>query len=218
MSAKRHWLVLASLLITLLPRPAAAQLLTLDTANLLQNIIQAVQTVLMVGNQVLELTGLEELALGGDLAEDFSGLAEILAEADGLGQDVANIQRQLHLLFDLDTVPRSSLELQERMGLIRRYVYKTYVDALRAQSLLQSTISALQHMTRLTEAILDYLGNNQGNQSLSQWDAKLTVELIKLKTQTAAFHKAQAFDRLAEPLMVESLQQINIEIMVDYPR
>lgn len=47
---------------------------------------------------------------------------------------------------------------------------------------------------------------------------KLSAELIKLKTQTAAFHKAQTFDRLTEPLMVESLQQINMEIMVDYPR
>jgi hypothetical protein len=131
--------------------------------------------------------------------------------------DLTMIQFQLKALFDLDTAPRSSRELRLRLAEIRRFTWTVYVDAIRAQTLMQSTVSALRHMVRLIEAIADFAGNNQGNQTLAQLDAKLTVELIKLKTQTAAFHRAQAFDRLAEPFMIESIERINEELMRDYP-
>jgi conjugal transfer/entry exclusion protein len=183
-----------------------------DNANFIQNVITAVQTVFIVANQ---LDGIE---MGDDLSTELDQLAAIKEEAGGLLADLANIQLQITALFELDTAPRSASALQKRMAEIRRLVFKAYVDAIRTQSLMQSTVSALRHAVRLVEAIGDLLGNNQGNQTLIQLETRLTVELTKLKTQTAAFHTAQGFDRLEEPLVVESLELITIEIMADHPR
>ncbi len=198
--------------------PALAQLPVTDVGNLLQNTIQAAQAVLMVANQVLELTGLDEIVLGDDLGADLGQLQELGQDAQGLEADLANIQLQLTLLFDLQTAPNSSTALQARLAAIRQLTWKAYVDALRTESLLQSSVSALRHMVRLIEGLGAFLGNQQGNQTLAQMDAKLTVELIKLRTQTAAFHRAQALDRLEEPLAVESLINIHKAIMEDYPQ
>src|SRR6266545_219859 len=189
-----------------------------DNANFIQNVITAVQTVFIVANQRLELAGLDGIEMGDDLSTELDQLAAIKEEAGGLLADLANIQLQITALFELDTAPRSASALQKRMAEIRRLVFKAYVDAIRTQSLMQSTVSALRHAVRLVEAIGDLLGNNQGNQTLIQLETRLTVELTKLKTQTAAFHKAQGFDRLEEPLVVESLELITIEIMADHPR
>jgi len=197
--------------------PALAQLPVTDVGNLLQNTIQAAQAVLMVANQVLELTGLDEIVLGDDLGADLGQLQELGQDAQGLEADLANIQLQITLLFDLQTAPNSSTALQARLAAIRQLTWKAYVDALRTESLLQSSVSALRHMVRIIEGLGAFLGNQQGNQTLAQMDAKLTVELIKLRTQTAAFHRAQALDRLEEPLAVESLSNIHKAIMEDYP-
>jgi conjugal transfer/entry exclusion protein len=188
-----------------------------DNANFIQNVITAIQTVFIVANQLLELTGLGEIVMGDDLSEEMEQLAAIQEEAGGLLADLQNIQLQITLLFELHTAPRSASALQKRMVEIRRLVFKVYVDALRVQSLMQSTVSALRHAVRLVQAIGDLLGNEQSNQTLVQLETRLTVELTKLKTQTAAFHKAQSFDRLQEPLILESLQLINIDIMEDHP-
>jgi hypothetical protein len=188
-----------------------------DNANFIQNVITAIQTVFIVANQLLELTGLGEIVMGDDLSEEMEQLAAIQEEAGGLLADLQNIQLQITLLFELHTAPRSASALQKRMAEIRRLVFKVYVDALRTQSLMQSTVSALRHAVRLVQAIGDLLGNEQSNQTLVQLETRLTVELTKLKTQTAAFHKAQSFDRLQEPLILESLQLINIDIMEDHP-
>ncbi len=197
--------------------PALAQLPVTDVGNLLQNTIQAAQAVIMVANQVLELTGLEEIVLGDDLGADLGQLQELGQDAQGLQADLANIQLQITLLFDLQTAPNGSAALRDRLAAIRQLTWQAYVDALRTESLLQSSVSALRHMVRLIEGLGAFLGNQQGNQTLAQMESKLTVELIKLRTQTAAFHRAQALDRLEEPLAVESLSNIHKAIMEDYP-
>ena len=104
------------------------------------------------------------------------------------------------------------------MAAIRQLTWQVNVDALRTESLLQSSVSALRHIVRLIEGIGGLLGNEQANQTLAQMEAKLTVELIKLRTQTAAAHRAQAFDRLRQPLIEQSLSNINDAIMEDYPQ
>jgi len=189
-----------------------------DLANFGQNTIQALQAVAMVANQVLELTGLDEIVLGDDIGTDLEDLAALREDAQGLQTDLANIQLQITLLFDLTTAPKGSAGLRDRVAAIRQLTWQVYVDALRTESLLQSSVSALRHIVRLIEGIGGLLGNEQANQTLAQMEAKLTVELIKLRTQTAAAHRAQAFDRLRQPLIEQSLSNINDAIMEDYPQ
>src|SRR6266568_6353126 len=157
-----------------------------DLANFGQNTIQALQAVAMVANQVLELTGLDEIVLGDDIGTDLEQLAALREDAQGLQTDLANIQLQITLLFDLSAAPRGSSALRDQMAAIRQLTWQAYVDALRTESLLQSSTDALRRIVRLIEGIGGLLGNEQANQTLAQMEAKLTVELIKLRTQTAA--------------------------------
>lgn len=197
---------------------AQAQLAVYDGANDLSNIINAAQTVVMVTNQVFELTGLEEFILNNDLTTDLSALAEIGTAASGLLTDLASIQRAVAVLFDLDTAPGTSLGLQERLVEIRRLTWMAYRDALAVQTLLQSSVSALRNLTRLLQGFETFVGNNQGNQTLAQLNAKLTIELVKLREHTASFHRAQIIEHLTEPLIAESMARIREGAMADWPR
>ena len=215
---RRPWVLSVSLVLALgWCAPAQAQLAVIDAANFTQNLIQAGQAIIMVANQVLELTGLDDIVLGDDLGADLGQLQELGQDAQGLQADLANIQLHIALLFDLQTAPNSSAALREQLAAIRQLTWQAYVDALRTESLLQSSVSALRHMVRLIEGLGAFLGNQQANQTLAQMESKLTVELIKLRTQTAAFHRAQALDRLERPLIEQSLRNINDAIMEDYP-
>ena len=194
-----------------------AQIPVTDVGNLLQNTIQAVQAVAMVANQVLELTGLDEFILGDDISADVESLASLREDALGLQTDVANIQLQITLLFDLTTAPKGSAGLRDQLAAIRQLTWQAYVDALRTESILQSSVDALRRIVRLIEGIGDLLGNQQANQTLIQMETKLTLELIKMRTQNETFHRAKAFDALARPLVEQSLSNINDAIMEDYP-
>ena len=214
---KRGVLIGVLLVLVSMTQAQAQGLPVFDASNLLQNTVQALQAVLMVANQVLELTGLDDIVLGDDLGADLGQLQELGQDAQGLQADLANIQLHIALLFDLQTAPNSSAALREQLAAIRQLTWQAYVDALRTESLLQSSVSALRHMVRLIEGLGAFLGNQQANQTLAQMESKLTVELIKLRTQTAAFHRAQALDRLERPLIEQSLRNIHDAIMEDYP-
>lgn len=75
----------------------------IDISNLLQNTVQAVQSVLMVANMVLELTPLGEIVLSDTFASDLNDLSTIVKEAQGLSYDLSSLQAQVTTLFDLST-------------------------------------------------------------------------------------------------------------------
>jgi hypothetical protein len=197
---------------------ADAQLAVIDLANLAQTTITAIEEVLSVANQVLELTPLEGIEISGDFASDLGELAAMATEARLLSTDLGTLQGQLTALFGLSGAPRSTRELRLRVTAIRAVVADAYTYAVRAQTLVQATLHTLQHLTNLVNAIAAYVGNQSANQSLAQYDAALNATLAKLQVQTAAFAKAQAADRLEEALVMESLENISIEIMADWPR
>jgi conjugal transfer/entry exclusion protein len=211
-------LVLLILLLVLCSRPAHAQTLVLDVANLAQTTITAIEEVLSVANQLLELTPLGGIEISGDYASDMADLTAIASEARALSNDLGSLQAQLTSLFGLSGAPSSTRELRQRVAQIRAVVADAYIYAVRAQTLTRTTISAVQHLTRLVSAIADFVGNQSANQSLSQYEASLNATLAKLQVQTAAFAKAQAAERLEDALVMESLENISTEIMRDWPR
>jgi hypothetical protein len=197
---------------------AFAQIPVVDATNLVQNTIQAVQTVLMVANQILELTGLDGFTMSDDIRAEYGALEEVIVAARGLSADIQTIQLQVTLLFDLQTAPNNTRDLTVRLAEIRRLTMQIYLDAIRTQSLLRSTLSALRNAVRLMEALGDLVGNMQGNQTLAQWDARLSVELLKLKTSTEAYQRAHIIHQMEGPYMTESLYRIQEAVDVDYPR
>jgi conjugal transfer/entry exclusion protein len=189
-----------------------------DAANLVQNLITAVQTVFIVANQVLELTGLDEIVLGEEFSSDMDELAGIVREAQGLSYDLSSLNAQVTALFSLDSAPHSTQELAERLGQIRQVVFESRVYALRTQTLLQTTLRTVQRLTRLVAMIGDFVGNMQGNQSLAQLNSTVTEQLAKLQVQSAAFERAETVDKLTEPLLQKSLENITEQVSADYPR
>jgi len=188
-----------------------------DVGNLLQNTIQAGQAVLMVANQILELTGLEEIVLGDDFSSDLDDLRTIAEETRGLSYDVSSLQSQVTLLFSLDTAPNNASELRQRLAAIRRVVFDSYLYAMRTQTLLRTTLSAIRHLQRLAAAVGDLVGNMTANQTLVQLESTTNATLVRLQVQTAAYERAQSVERLTEPLIMESINKINTELMSDYP-
>ena len=121
-------------IVLLLAQPLQAQILgtgvlsvTEIGANLYQNTITAINAVLTavataqtVANQILDLTPLDEIITLQGILEDLALLADIVAQAEGLSYDIASLRAQIDALFNLDTAPASTSELQLRLAEIRR--------------------------------------------------------------------------------------------------
>src|SRR5712692_1426368 len=215
---RRQWVLAVSFVLALgWCAPAQAQLAVIDAANFTQNLIQAGQAIIMVANQVLELTGLDTIALGDDYQGDLDALGAIVTEARGLSYDLGSLQAQITTLFSLESAPRGTTELRQRLAEIRRVVFESYSYAMRTQTLMQTTLSTVRHLTRLISAVGDLLGNMQSNQTLIQYDAKLTQMLSQLQVQTAAYERAQSVERMERLLVEQSMHNINEAIMEDYP-
>jgi hypothetical protein len=195
-----------------------AQLPVTDVGNLAQNTIQAVQTVFMVANQILELTPFGGLVFDVATQDTLDTLADIVTEARGLSFDLTSLQAQITILFHLDSAPRSASDLQIRLAEIRRVVWDSYVYALRTQTLLTTTLFTVRRLRNLIELIGDLLGNMQGNHTLAQLEAKLVEALGKMDTHTTAYERAQSVERLTETLTIESVHRINVETMLDWPQ
>jgi conjugal transfer/entry exclusion protein len=201
-----------------LPQQARAQSLVLDVANLAQNVIQAVQTVLIVANQVLELTGLDEIVLTDGYEADLEALTDIITTARGLSYDLGTLQGQIQTLYALESAPTNTRELALRLTQIRQVVFETRVQSLRTQTLLMTTLSTVRHLMSLVNQISEFLGNMQGNQTMAQFEGTLSKQLAMLEAQTTTFQRAETVDKLTEPLLQKSLENITEQVNVDYPR
>jgi conjugal transfer/entry exclusion protein len=208
------------LLVLLTPALAPAQvgpLPVIDVANLAQNIAQWIETVAIVANQVLELTPVDEIILSGEFTETLETMTEIIAESIGLAYDLQSLNAQITVLFHLDTAPDNMTDLKQRLAEIRRVAYDCHVYAMRAQTLLRTTLSAIGHLTRLVDAIGSFIGNMQGNQTVAQLHSSLVEIQAKLQIQTAAFQRSQSVEHITEVMTLESLHRIQEQIMADHP-
>jgi hypothetical protein len=107
--------------------------------------------------------------------------------------------------------------LKERLAEIRQVAYQCHVYALRTQTLVRTTLSAVQHLTRLVDAIGSFLGNMQGNQTVAQLNGTLTEIMAKLQIQTAAYDRSKSVEHITDVMILESLHRINDNIMADHP-
>jgi conjugal transfer/entry exclusion protein len=201
--------------------PAHAQVVAplpvIDVANLAQNIAQWVQLVLQVANQVLELTPVDEIILSGEFTSTLDELSVIITEAIGLSYDIGSLNAQISVLFDLDTAPDNMTLLKERLAEIKRVAWDCHVYALRTQTLVRTTLSALQHLLRLAEAIGSVIGNMQANQTMTQVQSTMTELLAKIQVQMATYDRSRSVEHITQEMTLESLRRIHLEIMADHP-
>jgi hypothetical protein len=218
MTQRFSWgLGLAILLCCLLARPAQAQLPVIDVANLTQTTITAIQTVLIVVNQLLELAGLDAIEIQDGLYDsDMADLAAIATEGTALIGDIASLNAQVTALFDLTTAPSTSTDLAQRLHDIRAAVYQIRSYAIRTQGLIRTLNNTVTHMQMLVGNIANYLGGNQGRMSLNEQMAEANKASAVLSAQTAALGNEAVISKMEEPLMIESWLLIKQNVMAGY--
>jgi predicted component of type VI protein secretion system len=84
--------------------------------------------------------------------------------------------------------------------------------------LIQTAIRTVNHLLRIYEQIDALLGNLSGQQNLAQHLTKLVQLETEAKVTSTAFQRAQSLERITEPLILESLERINTNIMRTHPR
>jgi conjugal transfer/entry exclusion protein len=200
------------------PQRSQAQVAVIDAANLVQNVLTAIYSILSVANQILELTPIDEIVLSGEFSGALGALGEIVSAAQGLSYDVSSLNAQVTRLFSLESAPASATELQLRLQEIRQVTFQSYWYAMQVQTLLRTLLSTVQHIQQLVSLVSSYVGNMSGNQNMSQIEGKVTQVLSELEAQTTTYNRAQSVDRIAEPLTIESIKRINEAILADHPR
>jgi conjugal transfer/entry exclusion protein len=201
-----------------------AQLAVVDVANLGQNTITAIesvlttiQAILIEANQILELTPLDDIAVAGGIAEDMALLGQLVEQAEGLSYDIGSLQAQLDSLFNLDTAPETRDGLTERLAEIKRQKYLAYSYAARVQTLMRTALRTVEHLQGLLDTLGAIVGNMGGNQTVGQFHAVSSKHLANLDVQMASFQRAQTVDKLSEALIIESITKIQARRIEDWP-
>jgi hypothetical protein len=167
---------------------------------------------------MLELTALGELILSDGFDDDMEGLGALIADAQGLAYDMSSLEAQINSLFGLGSAPASTRALRTRLNQIRQVKWQAHSYAMRTQTLLATTQRTIQRLQRMVATILDYVGNQQANQTISQIDTTISEHLAKMQVQTAAWQRSESLERMEQQLILESLQNIDEAIMADWPK
>jgi hypothetical protein len=192
-----------------LPSIGQSQLAVLDAFNASFNLVTSLQSVALVANAVLELTGLGTIEVSDTYADELALLGTVATEARGLVNDIGQLTTQIKALVDISTAPDAPGLLQERLRELRQAQAQMQLYAIRVQVLTSSTASAIGHLTRLVAAVGDLTGNKAGQQTLIQLQARLNHTAHVQQIQAAATQQAQAVDKLAEYMEAESADRIN---------
>ena len=205
--------------------PASAQVLgtgvlpvTEVGANLFQNTITAVESVLQTINMVLELTPVEEVIVGGQLAEDMAALGEVVSSAQLVWYDAQSLNAQIRAMFDLDTAPDTAQGLQLRLQEIQQTAFQAQSFAMRTQTLLLTVFNTIEHVTRLIDSVASLVGNMQGNQTLVQTNATISKTLAIMEAQQAAWQRADTVDRMSRGVIQASLHKIEQNRWKTWPK
>ena len=217
-------LTLSLVLVVLCAPLAHAQLPVVDVADIAQNTITAIesvlttiQTILIEANQILELTPLDDLQTAGGIAEDMALLGQLVTQAEGLSYDIGSLQAQITVLFHLDTAPDTRDGLTARLAEIKRVKFQCYTYAARVQVLMQTALRTVDHLQGLLDTLSQLVGNMQGHQTHAQLTTVASKHLANLDVQMASFQRAQTVDKLSEALILESITKIQARRIEDWP-
>jgi conjugal transfer/entry exclusion protein len=196
-----------------IPRPSEAILgvgdAVYDVAVHFETITTAIMTTETVVNQIIDLMPLESIAVAEGYVDDMQTLARLVKQAQGLAFEVESVEAQINALFGLESAPETSEGFAGRMAEIGQMVSLSYSYAIRTQTLIQSVIRTIDHAVALVETIGEVIGTLQSGQTIAQATSKLVQLESEMKVQTTAFQRAQSVQAIAEPLIEQSLRNIN---------
>jgi hypothetical protein len=217
----RHWKLIGLSLVIISAigfTHVDAQIPVIDAENLVQNTITAVQAVLIVANQLIELTALEGLVLDGDFSSDLAALNALVSEAGALGFDVGSVNAQILPLFALETAPMTTFEYRQRQIAINQALFQGYGFAMRTQTLIMTALRTVEHIAAILEQVAGAIGNLTISQTIGQSQAKLQQLLTESNVQRAAFERAKSLEGAAPGVLMQGLYNINDAMIADHPR
>jgi hypothetical protein len=187
---------------------------------LTQNTFQTIQQVLMVLNWAVDLAGIADGVEGGGagFAEDLAMLASLAGDVSGIAWDIEQLNTQLNTLLSLYEAPTNTTALQQHAFQMRRMIVQGYSYAMRVQTLIGTTLHTVQHIVRVTGKIAAIAGGVSGQQNGQEYLAKLTQVQSQQQVITAAFARAQSVQQINEPLTLEALELIKLNVRVDMPK
>ena len=220
------WHVRVLVLIALLSVPlrSHAQIPVVDVENLVvntvtsvQSVVTALQTILLVYDSAVNLTGGNTVSTSGAYNEDIAALQALIAEAEGLSFDLASLEAQIAGLLSLDSAPDNMRDLNARLMELRRARSQGYLYAMRVQTLIQTGMRIADRIVRMVEALAEVLGNLSGHQNANDQVAQLNQIQLIHNTTVQAFARAETVDKAEEVLVEESMQRINEQLLMDWP-
>ena len=189
-----------------------------STVTATQSVITAIEAVIQTANMFLELTPVDEIIVGGQIAEDLALLAEVLVSAELVWYDLQSLESQIATLFGLDTAPDTRAGLDERLLEIKQFYYRSLTFSMRTQALVMTMFRTVEHVSRLIDAVGALIGNMQGNQVHIQTNTTMSKTLAVMEVQQAAWQRADTVDRLSQGVILASLEKINLKRLADHPR
>jgi conjugal transfer/entry exclusion protein len=213
-----RWRIGSVLLVLLLSLPlqARAQVaaLVFDPTNWSANMAQVAQSILIVANQILDLTAIGEIVIAAD---DVGELAGIIEEASALKYDFVQLHNQVVVLFDLNTAPDTRTGLDARLQEMKSLMYDIRVYAIKTQSLVGTIQRTIEHINSLVSRIEGFVGNLQSQQTIAQMETTVSKTLALIEVQQAAYQRSDTVDKLSEALVIESIHRINQKRIADWP-
>jgi conjugal transfer/entry exclusion protein len=213
-----RWRIGSVLLVLLLSLPLQARAqfaaLVFDPTNWSANMAQVAQSILIVANQILDLTAIGEIVIAAD---DVGELAGIIEEASALKYDFVQLHNQVVVLFDLNTAPDTRTGLDARLQEMKSLMYDIRVYAIKTQSLVGTIQRTIEHMNSLVSRIEGFVGNLQSQQTIAQMETTVSKTLALIEVQQAAYQRSETVDKLSEALVIESINRINQKRIADWP-
>lgn len=215
----RYWgLLLLPLLLLLHGRSEAAIPVQEVGLNLIQNTIQAVQSVAAVANQAIELTPIETMVGAHGLKHDLDALTQLVEEGTGLAWDIGVLNAQIEHYLGYGELPHRSYVYRVRQGQYHRLVVESYSYAMRTQTLITSAVRIVDRVWALITQVNSMVGNLQISQNAAQAPHQLAQLLLQANTQSAAFERAEAMKRANEEYSQDAAYAISMMALRSHPR
>ena len=218
-------------------QPAHAQFAVIDPANLIENIISALQNVAAVANQVTQLShevqslanqaqNLQNLPASisgqvlGQYVQQYGQLVQAVGAIQGIAHDVATLTQQYDTMFPNTPLAAGPLNYQTVMGQLTGWLGQTrsvYQGAYQTQAQVMQSLGA---DSSSIEALLTQSGASHGaldaTQAGNQLTGQVASQLLKMNQQMATMNQAQLTWIAEQTQLAAQAQKHQVDAMAGY--
>ena len=209
------------LLVALMTTPASAQFFVYDPANYSQNILTAARSLEQIQNQITSLQNEAQMLINqaknltnlptsllSDIEQSFSGIQDLLHQADGIAYDVQNIETQFQQNYTGFAANKSDQELVESARGRWQSSVDAFEHALKVGAGAVENIEQTEHQTSsLVDASQSAIGVLQATQAGNQLLAVQAGQMTNLIALLAAQGRADALEQARQAAEHEQAEE-----------